>query len=83
MAKTKESTLKAISKYNKEKTDEFKIRLPKGNKAILTQYCKEKGTNITALIYELLTSKLKEDGISLRTKEDVIKDLQAVSDKNN
>lgn len=69
MTKTSDAMLKAINKYNKEKTDEFKIRLPKGNKALLQKYCKEKNTSITRLITELLTERLKNDGYTMITKE--------------
>ena len=71
MAKTSGATLKAINKYNKEKTDEFKIRLPKGNKSLLKEYTRIKGTSTTELITELLTERLAQDGYRLITREEV------------
>ena len=70
MAKTSDAMLKAINKYNKEKTDEFKIRLPKGNKEIIQNYCREKEITVTGLITELLTERLAADGYKLITKSD-------------
>ena len=60
--------LKAINKYNKEKCDEFKIRLPKGNKEILKAYCKDKETTITKLIQSLLQERLTRDGYTFITR---------------
>ena len=69
MTKTSQAMLKAINKYNKEKCDEFKIRLPKGNKEILKTYCKDKNKSVNSLIAELLQERLTKDGYDFITRE--------------
>lgn len=71
MAKTSQSMLKAINKYNKEKCDEFKIRLPKGNKEIIQNYCKDKNITVNGLMNNLLSERLSNDGYKLITRENV------------
>lgn len=69
MAKTSEAMLKAINKYNKEKTDEIKLRVPKGYKIIIQQYCQDKGTSVNNLMNQLLYERLTADGYHLIVKD--------------
>lgn len=40
MSKTSDVMLKAINKYQTEKVDEFKVRVPKGQKSIIQEFAK-------------------------------------------
>lgn len=55
MAKTAyERNKNAIKKYLAEKTDDIRIRVPKGKKDEYKAFAAERGTSLNALICELL-----------------------------
>lgn len=58
MPKTSEAMRKAISKYQTEKVDEFKIRVPKGEKAIIKEYAKKQGKSLNAYVVNLIHSDM-------------------------
>ena len=47
-------------KYLKEKVDEFKIRVPKGQKQVIQDYAKSKGKSINAFVYELIKKEIEK-----------------------
>ena len=51
---TSEAKLRANKRYIEEKTDEIKIRVPKGRKAIIQAYVADRGTNVNAYINDLI-----------------------------
>lgn len=60
MAKTAyERQKKAIKKYLSEKTDDIRIRVPKGKKDEYKAFAAQRGTSLNALICELLDREIK------------------------
>ncbi len=55
----------AQDKYLKEKVDEFKIRVPKGQKQVIQDFAKSKGKSLNAFVYELIQKDLKKHNIDL------------------
>lgn len=41
-------------KYLKEKVDEFKIRVPKGKKALIQEFAKSKGKSLNGFVVDLI-----------------------------
>lgn len=60
MPKTSEATRKAIAKYQTEKVEELKIRVPKGRKAVIQEFAKKQGKSVNALIIELLNEAMQK-----------------------
>lgn len=52
--------LKANEKYITEKTDEIKVRVPKGQKAIIKAHAEGKGTSLNAYINDLIERDMGE-----------------------
>ena len=61
MAKTSDSMLKAISKYQKEKTDEIKLRVPKGKKSVIEDIAKSTGESVNGYVKKSLKTQIKTD----------------------
>jgi len=49
---------KAADKYLKEKTDEIKIRVPKGKKEIIQNYAKKQGESVNGFINRIIDEKI-------------------------
>lgn len=49
------------NKYLREKVDEFKVRVPKGQKVVIQEYAKSKGKSLNKLVIELLEREMKYD----------------------
>jgi predicted HicB family RNase H-like nuclease len=49
-----EATKRAVKKYISEKTDEIKVRVPKGKKAEYMQLAADQGQSLNAVINRLL-----------------------------
>lgn len=49
-------------KYLKEKVDEFKIRVPKGQKQVIQDFAKSKGKSLNAFVYELIQKEIEKEG---------------------
>lgn len=47
-------------KYLKEKVDEFKIRVPKGQKAIIQEFAKAKGMSLNAYVLSLINTDMNK-----------------------
>ncbi len=46
------------AKYLKEKVDEFKVRVPKGQKQVIQEYAKSRGKSLNAFVYELIQNEM-------------------------
>ena len=58
MAKYSEAQKKAVAKYNAKAYDEIKTRVPKGVKAVISDYAASKGKSTNGLINELLEAEI-------------------------
>lgn len=56
-----EAQKRAVAKYQEEKTDLIKIRVPKGRKERYKALAERHGKSLTAYITSLLEEKLKEE----------------------
>lgn len=66
--KSSAARIRANNKYNAKAYEEFKIRVFKGNKKIIKQYCTDKNTSVNGLVNQLLHDKLSADGYELFTE---------------
>ncbi len=48
-------------KYLKEKVDEFKIRVPKGEKTLIQEHAKSLGKSLNSYVVDLIHSDMKSD----------------------
>lgn len=55
-----EAKLKANDKYLKEKVDEFKVRVPKGQKITIQEFAKSQGKSLNAYIVELIKEDMEK-----------------------
>ena len=62
MPKTSEAMRKAITKYQKEKCDEIKIRVPKGKKSIIKEFAESKGKSVNGFVNEAVDEKMEREG---------------------
>ena len=62
MAKTSEAMLKAINKYQTEKVEEFKIRVPKGEKDVIKAHAAKKNKSLNAYVVDLIHADMSEGG---------------------
>ena len=53
--------LAASRKYIKEKLDEIKFRVPKGQRAIIKEYADRHGESINAFIYRAVNETMARD----------------------
>lgn len=58
---TSEAQKRAVAKYQEEKTDLIKIRVPKGKKELYKSLADKEGKSLTAYITSVLEEKLKEE----------------------
>lgn len=49
---------RAVAKYMKNNYDEIKIRVHRGNKAVISDYAASKGKSVNGLVNELLESEI-------------------------
>lgn len=61
MPKTSTAMLKAINKYQKEKIDEIKVRVPKGKKDEIKNYAQQQGKSLNGFINEAIDEKMERD----------------------
>lgn len=57
-----EAQKRASIKYLNEKTDDIRLRVPKGTKDRYKQHAERRGKSLTALIIELLEQDIIEKG---------------------
>ena len=48
-------------RYLKEKIDEFKVRVPKGQKVVIQEYAKGKGKSLNRFVIDLIEKEMNED----------------------
>lgn len=53
-----EAQRRATDKYIAEKTDEIKIRVPKGHKAIIKAHAESKGASLNSYINDLISKDM-------------------------
>ena len=52
-------------KYQKEKLEQFKFNLPKGEKAVWMAYAASKGSTVTTMIKEYFRGRIEADGFTV------------------
>ena len=58
---TPESVKRAVSKYQKEKLEEIKFRVPKGNKERIQNHAKANGESTNAFIYRAINETIERE----------------------
>lgn len=53
---------KAVSKYMKANYDEIKIRIPKGEKAVIQNHAAERAETVNAFISRAIRETMERDG---------------------
>ena len=56
-----EAQKRAIAKWQKEKVDEVKFRVPKGERALIQAHAKEQGESTTAFIKRAIREAMELD----------------------
>lgn len=51
----------ARERYLKEKVDEFKIRVPKGQKSAIQEFAKSKGKSVNSFVVELINKEMNNN----------------------
>ncbi|MDE5854413.1 MAG: Arc family DNA-binding protein [Ruminococcus sp.] len=51
----------ARERYLKEKVDEFKIRVPKGQKVTIQEFAKSKGKSLNSFVLELINKEMNNN----------------------
>ncbi len=64
-----EARKRANAKYNLKAYDRLELKVQKGNKEVIQQYCKDKGTSVNNLMNQLLYERLTADGYHLIIKD--------------
>lgn len=64
-----EAQKRAKAKYNAKAYDRLELKVLKGNKEIIQNYCKEKNTSVNSLMNNLLNERLAKDGYKLIIRE--------------
>ena len=59
-AKYNEAQKKATIKYLSEKTDDIRIRVPKGKKEAIRAYAEKKGYSLNSFINEAIDDKIQK-----------------------
>ena len=66
MATTSEAQRKAIAKWQKEKVEEIKFRVPVGQKAIIKAHAESCGESVNSFLFRAVNETIARD----RTKTD-------------
>ena len=56
-----EAQKKAVAKWQREKTEEFKFRVPIGEKVRIQEHAKEQGESANAFIYRAVNEAIERD----------------------
>lgn len=80
MSPISEARKKANDKYIKEKTDEIKIRVPKGKKVDLQEHAKNRGESLNSFVNRAIDETVERDIIEYEALEAWEKERQAQSD---
>lgn len=60
-----EAQKKAVKKYQTEKTDEFKIRVPKGQKDIIKGHAAQQGESLNQFVIRAIDETIQRDAAGL------------------
>lgn len=58
---TSEAQRKATAKYQKEKLEEIKFRVPRGNKARIQEHAKSQGESTNAFIFRAINETIARE----------------------
>lgn len=61
MPKTSDAMRRAIDKYNKEKVDEIKVRVPKGRKQEIQVHAASLGESLNGYITKAVNERMKRE----------------------
>ena len=56
-----ESQKRAIEKWNREKVDDLRIRVPKGHREIIREHASKHGETINAFVFRAITEAMERD----------------------
>lgn len=56
-----EAQKKAVAKWQREKTEEFKFRVPIGEKTLIQEHAKAQGESANAFIYRAVNEAIERD----------------------
>ncbi len=59
---TSDAQLQASKKYIKEKLDEIKLRVPKGQREAIQKYAAERGESVNRFICRAIQEAMERDG---------------------
>ena len=48
-------------RYLKEKVDEFKVRVPKGQKVVIQEFAKNQGKSLNRFVIDLIEKEMNKD----------------------
>ena len=72
MSPISKAQMKATAKYMKENYDEFKVRMPKGNKTQVQEHIASTGESMNAFISRAINETMGRDKQAKRTMEDTL-----------
>lgn len=58
-----ESRKKANEKYLKESVEDVRIRVPKGQKAVIKEHAEQQGESMNAFVIRAITQTMQQDSI--------------------
>ncbi|MBM6927445.1 hypothetical protein [Pseudoflavonifractor phocaeensis] len=61
MAKTSEAQRKAIAKWQKEKVEDIKFRVPMGEKAVIKAHADQRGESVNAFLLRAARETMARD----------------------
>ena len=61
MAKTSEAQRKAIAKWQKEKVEDIKFRVPMGEKAVIKAHADQRGESVNAFLLRAARETMSRD----------------------
>ena len=59
--KTTEAQKRATAKWQTERVEEIKFRVPKGQKAVIQEYAAQQGESVNAFIYRAVTEAMNHE----------------------
>ena len=56
-----EAQKRAIEKWNREKVDDLRIRVPKGQREVIREHAASQGETINAFVFRAITEAIEHD----------------------
>lgn len=56
-----EAQKRAIEKWNREKVDDLRIRVPKGQREVIREHATSQGETINAFVFRAITEAIEHD----------------------